>query len=101
MRIHEQVADHSSKFAVMVSEMHDSLTDLCKETDRTRKMLKEKGLKEEKNVVDAEQTAVKMQGRYNTLAEEFDRVRTGDPTKRSLNKFKNNKTGPQVSFFFT
>ncbi|KAK7205242.1 hypothetical protein BZA70DRAFT_279385 [Myxozyma melibiosi] len=94
LRIHEQLAEHSSKFAAFVGQMHDHLADLCKETERSRKMLKEKGLRDEKNVIDAEQTAIKSQTKYNTLAEEFDRVRTGDPTKRSM-KFKSNKNGPQ------
>ncbi|KAK9475790.1 hypothetical protein V1514DRAFT_339008 [Lipomyces japonicus] len=95
-RVHEQLAEHSNKFASELNKMYDDLSDLCKSTEKARKVLKETGLRNEKNVIDAEQAAEKTKGKYDSLCDEFDRVRIGDPSKRSVGlKFKSNKTGPQ------
>ncbi|KAK9455986.1 hypothetical protein V1511DRAFT_496222 [Dipodascopsis uninucleata] len=95
-KVHEQLADQSSKFSIALMKMHDELSDLCKTTEKARKQLKESGLRYEKTVVDAEQAAEKAKQKYDSLCEEFERVRIGDPSKRSTGlKFKSQKSGPQ------
>lgn len=77
-RLHERMADHGQQFAVSLQQMSDDLHELAANIERNRKQWKATGLAAEKKVVDAEALAEKAKAKYDSLAEQYDRVRTGD-----------------------
>lgn len=79
-RLHERMADHGLQFAVSLQQMSDDLQELSTNIERGRKQWKATGLAAEKRVNDAESQAEKAKAKYDTLAEQYDRVRTGDKT---------------------
>lgn len=58
--------------------MHEDLQELAAEKERKRKEWKQKGLSAEKRVQDADTAMEKAKVKYNSLAEDYDRARTGD-----------------------
>lgn len=72
------MADHGIQFALSLGQMHDDLTELSNNIERGRKHWKQEGLSSEKRVKDAESTMEKAKSRYDSLAEDYDRARTGD-----------------------
>ena len=58
--------------------MADDLHEQAGNIERGRKQWKQTGLAAEKRVVDAESLAEKAKAKYESLAEQYDRVRTGD-----------------------
>ncbi|KAJ5124744.1 uncharacterized protein N7515_008569 [Penicillium bovifimosum] len=77
-RIQERMVDHGLQFAVSLHQMSDDLHELAGNIERGRKQWKQTGLAAEKKVVDAESLAEKAKSKYESLAEQYDRVRTGD-----------------------
>lgn len=77
-RLQERMVDHGLQFAVSLQQMADDLHEQAGNMERGRKQWKQTGLAAEKRVVDAESLAEKAKAKYETLAEQYDRVRTGD-----------------------
>lgn len=77
-RLQERMADHGQQFAVSLQQMSDDLHELAANIERGRKQWKATGLAAEKKVADAEALAEKAKAKYDSLAEQYDRVRTGD-----------------------
>ncbi|KAJ5780982.1 hypothetical protein N7457_006142 [Penicillium paradoxum] len=77
-RIQERMVDHGLQFAVSLHQMSDDLHELAGNIERGRKQWKQTGLAAEKKVSDAESLAEKAKSKYESLAEQYDRVRTGD-----------------------
>lgn len=74
------MADHGLQFSVSLQQMADDLHELSTNIERGRKQWKQTGLAAEKKVIDAESQAEKAKAKYESLAEQYDRVRTGDKT---------------------
>lgn len=72
------MADHGLQFAVSLQQMSDDLQELATNIERGRKQWKQTGLAAEKKVIDAEALAEKAKAKYESFAEQYDRVRTGD-----------------------
>lgn len=91
------MADNSSTFAASLLTMHDDLIDLATATERSRKHWKATGLSAEQKVTDLELTMRKSKIKYDSLADEYERARTGEGrgTGKVLNAFKN-KSAAQV-----
>ncbi|KKA18500.1 Uncharacterized protein T310_7537 [Rasamsonia emersonii CBS 393.64] len=77
-RIQERMADHGLQFAVSLQQMSEDLQELASNIERGRKQWKQTGLNAEKKVQDAESQVEKAKAKYDSLAEQYDRVRTGD-----------------------
>ncbi|KAJ5766514.1 uncharacterized protein N7511_004130 [Penicillium nucicola] len=77
-RLQERMVDHGLQFAVSLHQMADDLHEQAGNIERGRKQWKQTGLAAEKRVVDAESLAEKAKAKYESLAEQYDRVRTGD-----------------------
>ncbi|KAJ5632914.1 hypothetical protein N7490_009253 [Penicillium lividum] len=77
-RLHERMAECGLQFAVSLHQMSDDLQELSTNMERGRKQWKQTGLAAEKRVVDAESQAEKAKAKYDSFAEQYDRVRTGD-----------------------
>ncbi|KAL1995501.1 hypothetical protein VTN49DRAFT_1688 [Thermomyces lanuginosus] len=77
-RIQERMADHGLQFAVSLYQMSEDLLELADNIDKGRKHWKHAGMSAEKRVQDAESQAEKAKAKYDALAEQYDRVKTGD-----------------------
>jgi hypothetical protein len=78
MRVHDRMADNGMQFALSLHQMHEDLNELCGNMERGRKQWKHEGLDAEKRASDAEAAMYKAKTRYDGLAEDYDRARTGD-----------------------
>lgn len=95
--IHERMAENGSHFAASLQQMHDDLVDAATAAERSRKTWKTNGLAAEQKVADLEQAMRKCRSKLDTLAEDYERVRTGESrqTGKVLNAFKNKSAADQ------
>ncbi|CAN6637704.1 RHO GTPase-activating protein Rgd1p [Trichomonascus vanleenenianus] len=91
VRCNERVADVGNTYVAALHKMHDELSELARTVEKSRKSTKEAALRHEKNLTDAEQAAEKAKSKYDSLAEDFERLRMGDPTRNKLG-FKQSRT---------
>jgi hypothetical protein len=85
LRVHERMGDNGMQFALSLHQMHEDLNTLTAE-----------GLDAEKKAFDAEQAMQKAKARYDTLAESYDRARTGDTKGSRRLGLKGPKSAEQV-----
>lgn len=78
MHANERIADHGTTFGLALHAMHENLLQLANKMDGSRKTWKQQGLAAEQKVQDAEKLAEKAKAKYDQLAEDLDRVKTGD-----------------------
>ena len=78
MKVQERMGDNGMQFALSLHQMHEDLNDLSNNMERGRKQWKHEGLDAEKRASDAEALMQKVKARYDSLAEQYDRARTGD-----------------------
>ncbi|KAF4914851.1 putative Rho-GTPase-activating protein 7 [Colletotrichum viniferum] len=96
MYIHERMAENGIQFAVSLHQMHDDLIEMAAMAERSRKGWKANGLAAEHRVADLEAAMRKSKAKYDSLAEEYDRARTGDTSRNSGKMFSlKAKSGPQ------
>lgn len=96
LRVHERMGDNGMQFALSLHQMHEDLNNLTAEIERGRKQQKHEGLDAEKKAYDAEQAMHKAKTRYDTLAESYDRARTGDTKGSRRLGLKGPKSAEQV-----
>lgn len=94
-RVHERMAEHGMQFSLSLRQMHDDLNELCLNMERGRKHWKTEGTNSEKKVKDAESLMDKAKTRYDSLAEDYDRVRTGDKSSGRVFTIKGPKSATQ------
>lgn len=82
LRVHDRMAENSLQFSLNLHQMSTDLNQHAEEIDKQRKHWKQVGLNAEKQASDAEAALDKAKGRYNNLAEKYDRARTGDTSGR-------------------
>jgi hypothetical protein len=78
MYIHERMAENGMQFALSLHQMYDDLIELAAVAERNRKGWKTNGLAAEQRVAEIEAQMRKSKAKYDSLAEEYDRARTGD-----------------------
>lgn len=78
LHANERIADNGTQFGLALHAMHENLLQLANKMDGSRKTLKQTGLAAEGKVQDAEKLAEKAKAKYDQLAEDLDRVKTGD-----------------------
>ena len=76
--IHERMADNGTQFALSLHQMHEDLLDLVTQVERNRKHWKTTGLAAEQRVAETEAAMRKAKAKYDSLADDYDRARTGD-----------------------
>ncbi|KAK5277174.1 Rho GTPase-activating protein, partial [Cryomyces antarcticus] len=94
-RVHERMADNGVQFALSLHQMHEDLSDLANNVERGRKHWKQTGLNAEKRAQDAESTMEKAKSKYDSLAEDYDRARTGDKGSGRVFGLKGPKSAAQ------
>jgi predicted nucleic acid-binding Zn-ribbon protein len=78
MTIHERMSENGVQFASSLMQMNEDLLELAAMSEKSRKGWKQSGLAAEQRVVDLETAMRKSKHKYDSLAEEYERVRTGD-----------------------
>ncbi|KIN07675.1 hypothetical protein OIDMADRAFT_186489 [Oidiodendron maius Zn] len=76
--IHERIADNGAQFAISLHQMHDDILEMVANVERSRKQWKNTGLAAEQRVADTEAAMRKSKAKYDALADDYDRARTGD-----------------------
>ncbi|KAF2150333.1 RhoGAP-domain-containing protein [Myriangium duriaei CBS 260.36] len=94
MRTHEKMADNGMQFALSLHQMHEDLTELTNNMERGRKTWKHTSLDAEKKASDAEALMNRAKTKYDSLAEDYDRAKTGD-VKGSRKFIKGPKSAAQ------
>ncbi|CAF9941966.1 MAG: hypothetical protein ALECFALPRED_009429 [Alectoria fallacina] len=93
--IHDRMADNGVQFALSLHQMHEDLHDLAVNMERGRKHWKQTGLSAEKRVQDSESLMEKAKSKYDSLAEDYDRTRTGDKQSGRVFGLKGPKSAAQ------
>jgi hypothetical protein len=78
MHANERIGDNGTQFGLALHAMHENLLQLANKMDASRKTWKQQGLAAEAKVQDAEKLVEKAKAKYDQLAEDLDRVKTGD-----------------------
>jgi len=78
MHANERIADNGTQFGLALHAMHENLLQLATKMDASRKTWKQQGLAAESKVQEAEKLVEKAKAKYDQLAEDLDRVKTGD-----------------------
>lgn len=98
MGTHERIAENGMQFAMSLHQMHEDLAELAAFAEKARKGWKANGLAAEQRVAEFEAQMRKSQSKYYSLAEEYDRARTGDTGAQKGGKmfgFKGPKSAAQ------
>lgn len=78
MTIHDRMAENGMQFSMSLIQMQEDLVELAAMAEKSRKGWKQSGLMAEQRVADLETAMRKSKTKYDSLAEEYERVRTGD-----------------------
>lgn len=89
------MADNRVEFALALHQMHEDLYDLAASIERGRRHWKQAGQSAEKTAKDAESTMEKAKVKYDSLAEDYDRARTGDKQSSRVFGLKGPKSAAQ------
>ncbi|ROW10161.1 hypothetical protein VMCG_01601 [Cytospora schulzeri] len=81
MGTHDRIAENGMQYAMSLIQMAEDLNELASIAEKQRKSWKQNGLAAEQRVADVDAQMRKSQSKYYSLAEEYDRVRTGDGSK--------------------
>ncbi|KAI9374666.1 hypothetical protein BJX61DRAFT_532213 [Aspergillus egyptiacus] len=92
---HDRMADHGLQFATSLQQMSDNLNELAANIERGRKQWKHEGLNAEKRVMEAEALAEKAKAKYDSLAEQYDRVKNTPEKQGGKFGFKGTKSVAQ------
>ncbi|CAD0109512.1 unnamed protein product [Aureobasidium uvarum] len=95
MRLHDRIADNGMQFSLALHQMHEDLNELSLNMEKGRKHWKHEGLNAEKRATDAEAAMEKAKSKYDGLAEDYDRARTGDAKSSRRIGLKGMKSAPQ------
>ncbi|KAI5867596.1 RhoGAP-domain-containing protein [Durotheca rogersii] len=76
--IHDRMAENGIQFAMSLHQMHEDLLEVAALADKHRKGWKQNGLAAEQRLADVETAMRKSKVKYDSLAEEYERVRTGE-----------------------
>ncbi|PHH84409.1 hypothetical protein CDD83_1989 [Cordyceps sp. RAO-2017] len=95
--IHDRMAENGSQFAASLHQMYEDLLELAAIAERGRKSWKANGMAAEQRVADLEQAMRKSKTKYDSLADEYDRARTGEARQsgKVLSAFKGHKSAAQ------
>jgi hypothetical protein len=95
MAANDRISENGNQFGLALHMMHDNLLQLANKMEGSRKHWKQTGLAAEKKVQDAEALVEKAKAKYNSLAEDLDRVKTGDTGAGRKFGFKGPKSTAQ------
>ncbi|CAB5133239.1 unnamed protein product [Rhizophagus irregularis] len=74
LKLHESIGENRVKFAAAIQEISEDVSVLYKETDKSRKNLKDSGHKHEKAIQESETALEKARGKYESHSEDWERT---------------------------
>lgn len=74
VKTHEAIGEDRLRFAQKLGEISEELSNLAKEVDKNRKYARDTGVRLEKNLTDAEGSVEKARGRFDSAAEDLERL---------------------------
>jgi hypothetical protein len=83
--IHDRMAENGAQFAISLHQMHDDLQEMATNMEKGRKHWKATGLTAEQRAADMEAAMRKSKAKYDSLAEDYDRAKTGE--RQATKKF--------------
>jgi hypothetical protein len=89
------MADNGLQFAGSLHQMHEDLLEVAANMERGRKHWKQTGLNAEQRLADTEATMRKSKIKYDSIAEDYDRARTGDRQSGKIFGLKGPKSAAQ------
>lgn len=84
LRITDRQAENGLQFASVLYSMADELRDMAENAEKGRKHWKHVTIDAEKKLSDAETAQQKAKDRFNTAAEQYERIRTGERQDRKF-----------------
>ncbi|KAI8646362.1 Rho GTPase activation protein [Parasitella parasitica] len=102
LKVHETIGDQRVKFSGDIAEIADDVQIMCKDTEKSRKQVKELGIRHERNRLDAESSLEKSKQKYDMLSEDWERAilarnnNDSDHLPKKGGIFKSNKTPTQL-----
>ncbi|ESZ89639.1 hypothetical protein SBOR_9977 [Sclerotinia borealis F-4128] len=93
--IHERMAENGAQFGVSLHQMHEDLIEMASNIEKGRKHWKNTGLTAEQRAADTEVAMRKSKAKYDALADEYDRARTGDRQSGKIFGLKGPKSAAQ------
>ncbi|APA07269.1 hypothetical protein sscle_02g020390 [Sclerotinia sclerotiorum 1980 UF-70] len=93
--IHERMAENGAQFGVSLHQMHEDLIEMASNIEKGRKHWKNTGLAAEQRAADTEAAMRKSKAKYDSLADEYDRARTGDRQPGKIFGLKGPKSAAQ------
>ncbi|KAI0397681.1 RhoGAP-domain-containing protein [Xylariaceae sp. FL0594] len=78
LAIHDRMAENGTQFALSLHQMHEDLLEVAAVAEKHRKGWKQNGMAAEQRLVDLETAMRKSKTKYDSLGDEYDRVRTGE-----------------------
>ena len=81
------MADNGAQFAMSLHQMNEDLSELAAMADKSRKGWKQNGLLPEQRVAELDAAMRKSKAKYDALAEEYERARTGDAGAKGAKMF--------------
>ncbi|PQE15181.1 hypothetical protein CJF32_00007815 [Rutstroemia sp. NJR-2017a WRK4] len=95
INIHERMAENGAQFGMSLHQMHEDLIEMASNIEKGRKHWKNTGLAAEQRAADAEAAMRKSKAKYDSLADEYDRARTGDRQPGKIFGLKGPKSAAQ------
>jgi hypothetical protein len=89
------MADNGAQFSISLHQMHEDLLEMAANMERGRKHWKTTGLQAEQRVAETEAAMRKSKAKYDGLAEDYDRARTGQGQSGKIFGLKGPKSAAQ------
>ncbi|KAI9470624.1 MAG: Rho GTPase activation protein [Benjaminiella poitrasii] len=102
LKVHEKIGDQRLKFSNDILEVADDVQIMCKDTEKSRKQVKEVGIRHERIRSDAENSLEKSKQKYDAFSEEWERAilasshQDSDHLPKKSSLFKSNRTPAQL-----
>ncbi|KAI7895986.1 Rho GTPase activation protein [Mucor mucedo] len=101
LKVHETIGDQRVKFSADIAEVADDVQIMSKDTEKSRKQVKEIGVRHERNKLDSELSLEKSKQKYDMLSEDWERAilaRSSSDSEQIPKKglFKSSKTPAQL-----
>lgn len=93
--IHDRMAENGVQFAVSLHQMQEDLIEVANIAEKHRKGWKQNGLAAEARLQDIESAMRKSKAKYDALADEYERVKTGEARQGGRFGFKGPKSAAQ------